>query len=49
MGGEITANVVVSNKNKTSSQIFSDYYKLRYDKEVPKELLSLFLSLTEEE
>lgn len=49
VGGEITANVVVSNKNKTSSQIFSDYYKLRYDKEVPKELLSLFLSLTEEE
>lgn len=49
VGGEITSNVVVSNKNKTSSQIFSDYYKLRYDKEVPKELLSLFLSLTEEE
>ncbi|MDE6356930.1 MAG: exonuclease subunit SbcD [Clostridia bacterium] len=49
VGGIITANSVVSNKNKTSSQIFSDYYKLRYDKEVPKDLLSLFLSLTEEE
>lgn len=39
----------VSNKNKSSSQLFSDYYKLRYGAEVPKELLSLFLSLTEEE
>jgi len=47
--GEVAANTVVSNKNKSSSQIFSDYYKLRYDKEVPQDLLSLFLSLTEEE
>lgn len=43
------AATVVSNKNKPSSQIFSDYYKLRYGAEVPPELLSLFLSLTEEE
>ena len=39
----------VSNKNKSSSQLFSDYYKLRYGADVPKELLTLFLSLTEEE
>lgn len=39
----------VSNKNKSSSQLFSDYYKSRYDAEVPRDLLSLFLSLTEEE
>ncbi|MDE7082585.1 MAG: exonuclease subunit SbcD [Clostridia bacterium] len=39
----------VSNKNKSSSQLFSDYYKLRYGADVPKELLALFLSLTEEE
>lgn len=49
VSGAVAANTVISNKNKSSSQIFSDYYKLRYDKEVPKELLSLFLSLTEEE
>ena len=47
--GDVAANTVVSNKNKSSSQIFSDYYKLRYEREVPKDLLSLFLSLTEEE
>ncbi len=40
---------VISNKNKSSSQLFSDYYKLRYGADVPKELLELFLSLTEEE
>lgn len=38
-----------SNKNKSSSQLFTDYYKLRYGTEVPEELLALFLSLTEEE
>ncbi len=40
---------MVSNKNKSSSQLFSDYYKLRYGADVPQELLALFLSLTEEE
>ncbi len=39
----------ISNKNKSSSELFSDYYKSRYDAEIPKELLALFLSLTEEE
>lgn len=39
----------ISNKNKSSSEIFSDYYKSRYSSDVPTELLSLFLSLTEEE
>ncbi len=39
----------VSNKNKSSSQLFSDYYKLRYGADVPNDLLALFLSLTEEE
>lgn len=38
-----------SNKNKSSSRLFSDYYKLRYGADVPEELLTLFLSLTEEE
>ncbi len=40
---------VTSNKGKTSSQLFSDYYKSRYGAEVSKQLLALFLSLTEEE
>ena len=44
-----TGEKLVSNKNKSSSQLFSDYYKLRYGAEVPQELLTLFLSLTEEE
>lgn len=39
----------ISNKNKSSSELFSEYYNLRYGAEAPKELLSLFLSLTEEE
>ena len=39
----------VSNKNKSSSQLFTDYYKLRYGGEAPEDLLALFLSLTEEE
>lgn len=38
-----------SNKNKSSSQLFTDYYNLRYGTKVPEELLALFLSLTEEE
>lgn len=39
----------ISNKNKNSSQLFSDYYKLRYGSDVPADLLALFLSMTEEE
>ncbi|MBD5632658.1 MAG: hypothetical protein HDP34_05460, partial [Clostridia bacterium] len=39
----------VSNKDKSSSELFSDYYKSRYGADVSKELLALFLSLTEEE
>lgn len=39
----------VSNKNKSSSQLFSEYYSSRFDCPPPEELLSLFLSLTEEE
>ena len=45
----VEADYAVSNKNKSSSQLFSDYYKLRYGCDVPEELLALFLSLTEEE
>lgn len=41
--------VRVSNKNKSSSQLFSEFYKSRYNGEASSELLSLFLSLTEEE
>lgn len=39
----------VSNANKSSSQLFTEYYKLRYGSDAPKEMLELFLSLTEEE
>ena len=39
----------VSHKNKSSSQLFTDFYKSRYNDDVPDELLRLFLSLTEEE
>lgn len=39
----------VSNKNKSSSQLFTEYYKSRYDASPSDELLELFLSLTEEE
>lgn len=39
----------VSNANKSSSQLFTEYYKLRYGSDTPKEMLELFLSLTEEE
>ena len=42
-------NERVSNKNKSASELFSDYYKSRYDAQVPSDLLALFLSLTEEE
>ncbi len=38
-----------SNKNKSASQLFSEYYKSRYGADAPKELLGLFLSMTEEE
>lgn len=39
----------VSNKDKSPSQIFTEYYKTRYDGEPSDDLLALFLSLTEEE
>lgn len=37
-----------SRKNKSSSQLFTEFYKLRYGKDAPEKLLELFLSLTEE-
>ncbi|MDE6585972.1 MAG: exonuclease subunit SbcD [Clostridia bacterium] len=40
---------IISNKNKSASQLFKDYYKLKFGADAPNELLSLFLSLTEEE
>ncbi len=39
----------VSNKDKSSSQLFSEFYRSRYDCDPSAELLALFLSLTEEE
>ncbi len=39
----------VSNKDKSSSQLFTEFYASKYDCPPPEELLSLFLSLTEEE
>ncbi|MDE6597020.1 MAG: exonuclease subunit SbcD [Clostridia bacterium] len=39
----------ISNKEKSSSQLFTEFYKLKYDNAPPEELLALFLSLTEEE
>lgn len=42
-------DIRVSNKNKSSSQLFTEFYKTKYDCPPSEELLSLFLSLTEEE
>ncbi len=39
----------ISYKDKSASQLFSEYYKSRYGVEAPSGLLTLFLSLTEEE
>lgn len=39
----------VSYKDKSSSKLFGDFYKTRFNAEAPERLLSLFLSLTEEE
>lgn len=39
----------ISNKEKSSSQLFTEFYKLKYDNAPSEELLALFLSLTEEE
>ncbi len=39
----------ISNREKSSSELFSEYYFSRYGSEIPDELLTLFLSLTEEE
>lgn len=50
MLGQDTENKdYVSNKNKSASQLFKDFYKLKYGADAPEELLTLFLSLTEEE
>lgn len=38
-----------SNRDKSASELFCEYYRSRYDSDVPAELLSLFLSMTEEE
>ena len=37
------------NEGKSSSQLFTEYYRSRFNSEVPPDLLELFLSLTEEE
>ncbi len=42
-------NKTFSNKEKSSSELFGEYYLSRYGSEAPRELLELFLSLTEEE
>ncbi len=39
----------ISNREKSSSELFSEFYTSRYGSEIPDELLTLFLSLTEEE
>lgn len=39
----------ISNKDKSSSQLFTEFYKTKFDCPPAEELLSLFLSLTEEE
>ncbi len=41
--------VRVSNREKSSSQLFSEFYSSRYHADVSEELLALFLSLTEQE
>lgn len=47
--GAVGDSAVLSHRDKSSSQLFTEYYALRYGKQVPAELLTLFLSLTEEE
>lgn len=48
--GEVSAySVRISNKGKSASQLFDDYYALRYGTVPPEGLKELFLSLTEEE
>ncbi len=44
-----STEIRVSNKEKSSSQLFSDYYSSKFSCAPSEELLSLFLSLTEEE
>ena len=46
---EMSAGYIVQNEGKSSSQLFSEYYRSRFDAEAPSDLLELFLSLTEEE
>lgn len=46
---ELYADVAEINSGKSSSRLFSDFYKSRFGAEVPADLLALFLSLTEEE
>lgn len=46
---ELFAGAAELNSGKSSSRLFSDFYKSRYGTEAPADLLALFLSLTEEE
>ncbi len=49
IGETFGASVKISNKGKSASQLFDDYYALRYNAKPPEGLKELFLSLTEEE
>ena len=49
VASEDEKDVHISNKDKCSSQLFTDYYKSEYGCAPSEELLGLFLSLTETE
>lgn len=46
---DVNKTAIVSNKNKSSSQLFGEYYFSRYKAQPSDELMTFFLSLTEEE
>ena len=46
---QISAGEVARNAGKSSSQLFTEYYRQRFGAEAPADLLELFLSLTEDE
>ena len=46
---ELMPGYMTENEGKSSSQLFSEFYFSKFGTDVPAELLTLFLSLTEEE
>ncbi len=46
---DLGSETKISNRGKSSSQLFTDYYKSKFGVDAPEELCTLFLSLTEVE